>query len=123
MKELPIRVQLRRAKGWRMPANTVKVDRTSKWGNPFQVWHDDSEGQWRVTHGSCHWSVPNKVDGLSLAVEKYSEHMAKLYDVEAFGKATALLELRQELGGKNLACWCEAGKPCHADVLLRFANP
>jgi len=31
----PIRVQLSRKKGWRMPANTVKVDRTTKWGNPF----------------------------------------------------------------------------------------
>ena len=29
------RVQLKRERGWRMPANTVKVDRTSKFGNPF----------------------------------------------------------------------------------------
>ena len=33
----PQRVQLRRSKGWRMPPNTVKVDRTTKWGNPFKV--------------------------------------------------------------------------------------
>src|SRR5262245_55978272 len=33
----PRRVQLRRAKGWRMPANTVKVDRTTLFGNPFSV--------------------------------------------------------------------------------------
>jgi Domain of unknown function (DUF4326) len=31
------RIQLSRTKGWRMPANTVKVDRTTKWGNPFVV--------------------------------------------------------------------------------------
>ena len=31
----PIRVQLRRTKGWKMPENTVKADRTTKWGNPF----------------------------------------------------------------------------------------
>jgi hypothetical protein len=30
-------VQLRRAKGWRMPPNTVKVDRTTLFGNPFSV--------------------------------------------------------------------------------------
>ena len=30
-------MQLRRAKGWRMPANTVKVDRTTLFGNPFSV--------------------------------------------------------------------------------------
>jgi Domain of unknown function (DUF4326) len=33
----PIRVQLSRKKGWRMPANTVNVARPSKWGNPFVV--------------------------------------------------------------------------------------
>ena len=33
----PIRVQLRRTKGWRMPVNTVTVARPTKWGNPFMV--------------------------------------------------------------------------------------
>lgn len=33
----PVRVQLRRLKGWRMPENTVKVCRPSKWGNPWKV--------------------------------------------------------------------------------------
>ena len=32
----PTRIQLRRTKGWRMPENTVKVDRTTRWGNPFK---------------------------------------------------------------------------------------
>jgi hypothetical protein len=35
--QAPRRVQLRRAKGWRMPANTVKVDRTTLFGNPFSI--------------------------------------------------------------------------------------
>ncbi len=34
---MPDRIQLKRVKGWRMPENTVKVDRTTKWGNPFTV--------------------------------------------------------------------------------------
>ena len=28
----------------------------------------------------------------------------------------------QDLRGKNLACWCKLGDPCHADVLLEIAN-
>ena len=32
-----------------------------------------------------------------------------------------LLEVR-ELRGKDLACWCKEGNPCHADVLLELAN-
>lgn len=31
-------------------------------------------------------------------------------------------DIRLELRGKNLACWCRAGAPCHADVLLEIAN-
>ena len=34
-------------------------------------------------------------------------------------RTSALLD---ELRGKNLACWCKAGTPCHADVLLKLAN-
>lgn len=32
----PQRIQLSRARGWRMPADTRKVDRTTRWGNPFR---------------------------------------------------------------------------------------
>ena len=28
----------------------------------------------------------------------------------------------QILHGRNLACWCKEGEPCHADVLLELAN-
>ncbi|MDD5006684.1 MAG: DUF4326 domain-containing protein, partial [Candidatus Omnitrophica bacterium] len=33
----PYRVRLSREKGWRMPENTVKVDRSTHLGNPFIV--------------------------------------------------------------------------------------
>lgn len=28
----------------------------------------------------------------------------------------------KELRGKNLACWCREGAPCHADALIEMAN-
>jgi Domain of unknown function (DUF4326) len=31
--------------------------------------------------------------------------------------------IRQELGGRDLACWCSLDRPCHADILLELANP
>jgi hypothetical protein len=39
----PRRIQQRRRKGWRMPANTVSVARPSKWGNPYSVETYDRE--------------------------------------------------------------------------------
>lgn len=33
-------------------------------------------------------------------------------------------DIRAELAGHDLACWCPLdGQPCHADVLLELANP
>lgn len=31
-------------------------------------------------------------------------------------------EVKDELRGCNLACFCKLDEPCHADVLLRLAN-
>jgi hypothetical protein len=36
----PTRVQLSRRKGWRMPENTVKVDRSTRYGNDFVMAHE-----------------------------------------------------------------------------------
>ncbi|MGI8723190.1 MAG: DUF4326 domain-containing protein [Geodermatophilaceae bacterium] len=33
----PARIQLRRTRGWRMPADTVRVARPSRWGNPYKI--------------------------------------------------------------------------------------
>ena len=88
----PTRVQRRRAKGWRMPANTIYVGRPTKWGNNFVV---------------------GKNGTALAAVHHYRKHMAA-----AAVKALAQRELR----GKNLACFCRLDQPCHADVLLEIAN-
>lgn len=31
-------------------------------------------------------------------------------------------DVRAELAGRDLACWCPLDQPCHADVLLELAN-
>ena len=44
---MPVRVQRRRAKGWKMPANTVYVGRPSAFGNPFVgQWAAESFKMW-----------------------------------------------------------------------------
>ena len=32
-------------------------------------------------------------------------------------------DIRRELAGKDLVCWCNPFDPCHADTLLDLANP
>ena len=105
---MPERIQLSRAKGWRMPPNTVKVDRSTKWGNPFIVSVDGTQAQ-------CVQWLEMLLGGLT--------HMGSRsgYKVLLAYSETVAKDIG-ELRGKNLACWCRAGTPCHADVLLRLAN-
>ncbi|MDQ6627829.1 MAG: DUF4326 domain-containing protein, partial [Pseudomonadota bacterium] len=35
----------------------------------------------------------------------------------------AAAAIRSALAGRDLACWCAPGSPCHAELLLRIANP
>lgn len=35
--ETPVRIQLRRTKGWKKPEGAIRVSRPTKWGNPFPV--------------------------------------------------------------------------------------
>lgn len=118
----PRRVQLARTKGWRMPENTVKVTRPGPWGNPFVAWYGaDAFGvdRWHVSHGSCHWQAESKEAATALAVQKH-EHWLRSWLAD---QIVAPHHVLHELRGKNLACWCALGTPCHADTLLRYANP
>lgn len=103
----PVRIQLSRKKGWRLPPNTVKVARPAAWGNPFRVGSIDQQtGE----------SILDRAHAVRLFRERWFEGDDPAWkDVM---RDAAIDELR----GKNLACWCPLDKPCHADVLLEIAN-
>jgi len=110
----PVRVQLRRSKGWQMPENTVVVSRPGPLGNPFVV---GKHG----TRAECVKSFRILMSGfvcLSIDREMSDEQVAYL---------KRLAGLLPGLRGKNLACWCPLPKPgepdcCHAACLLEIAN-
>lgn len=96
------RIQLKRSKGWKMPANALKVDRTTRWGNPFTITECGSAAIAVASHGR--WirgeiAAPGGADPPTAAA------------------------IRAALAGHDLACWCPANGPCHADLLLTIANP
>ena len=91
----PQRVQLKRSAGWKMPANTLKVDRTTRWGNPFHA----------VTPADR-----------PAAVARYRRWIFQA------GQKSLRTEAKRCLRGAQLACWCPLDGPCHADILLRIAN-
>lgn len=94
----PQRLQRQRTRGAKLPQGTVCVTRPTKWGNGF-------------IKGS-----PG-IETAAEAVRLYVEWLANTPEGVNVRKAA-----RQELRGRNLACWCSPGSPCHADVLIEIAN-
>lgn len=110
-------IQLRRVRGWRLPADAVVVTRPTLWGNPYVV-----------------------VPGLSTAEQAVAAYARDLADARAgslseravrrwetwsrYGASAPFLILARigELRGRPLACWCPPGGPCHAHVLHHLAR-
>ncbi len=107
----PARVQRKRTRGWRMPDGVVYVGRPTKWGNPYRV------TLYRFAHAD---GSPAPFDPKA-AVEMARRDYLHALGVGLLGVTEE--DIRRELRGKTLACWCPLDAPwCHADELLRIAN-
>ena len=71
----------------------VRIDRKTKWGNPFEIGKDGTRS------------------------EVIGKHRTWITE----GEGRYLLKDLHELKGKTLACWC-APLACHGDVLMELAN-
>jgi hypothetical protein len=108
MDDAPRRIQRSRAKGWRMPEGAIYVGRGSVYGNPFVVGADG-------TAADCARLYRLLLGGLvclSCAATPAAQEAARRSALDHIG----------QLRGRDLACWCRRGQPCHADVLLDLAN-
>ena len=106
---LPVRIQRRRTRGWKMPAHAKYVGRGSLYGNPFRVARSSRE-----LEAGGELIVASAAE----AVERFREWIRRTSE----GRFVAGCAARN-LWGLDLACWCPADQPCHADVLLEIANP
>ncbi len=118
----PKRIQMTRQRPWRADnPDAVRVDRATKWGNPFAVEVLGRDHEARID-GMRFWVE----DGLGVEFFRKRHHAAE-YAVECFrsdliaGRLVQMADL-EPLRGLDLACWCPPSEPCHADVLLELAN-
>lgn len=120
----PVRLQISRRKGFDLQALSkavnglpaVNVARPGPWGNPVTK-QDFLDLQAILANA-----------GRDPLKGTWQEHAVKCFDgwiggeIPELGKPPTVAEIRSSLRGKNLACWCPPGSPCHADVLLALAN-
>lgn len=83
-------------KGFRakLPPNTKLVARPTRWSNPFRIGIEARD------HG----------------------HAQALFRRYLKGRPELVAAAKQELKGRNLACYCDLDEPCHADVWLEIVN-
>jgi hypothetical protein len=117
----PQRIAFQRVKGFDLqgvsralnglPAKMVT--RPGKWGNPFVI------ADIARRFGLADDAAQDKAVALC---GQWLE--GSLDPVLGPGRAPPpVAEMIAELGGHNLACWCKPGQACHAEVLIRLANP
>lgn len=112
---IPKRIRRSRKRGWRMPKNTIYVGRPTKFGNPYYV-----NPVMRLGDPDPLYAVFGP-EGRQIGQAYYDQKDAAQYAVELFAEMVNGEDF-SEIQGKNLACWCVCGEPCHADVLLKLAN-
>lgn len=95
------RFQRSRKKGERLPDGVVCVTRPGKWGNPY-----------------------NLASEFRLVLESIDQGKFSPAELERpiLFHMKRILDDIEELRGKDLACFCPLDKPCHAEVLIEFAN-
>ncbi len=136
---MPIRIQRKRTKGWQMPEGAIYVGRPSKWGNPFDF--RSSDNCWNALAFGCRADAKGRREASVVAFRQWiADPRGRVKEIDfavvmeckgktmelgpraKAGVSPSIDEIRKELRGKNLACWCRLDQPCHADVLLELAN-
>ena len=112
----PARIVLSRRAGFDLQAvsqalnglSAQSVARPGSWGNPFTIAEVMAE---------------TGLDKDAAQAEAVARHGRWIRgEIDAGRPPPAREKIRAELGGRNLACWCRAGSPCHVDTLLQLAN-
>lgn len=119
----PRRIQLSRKRGWKKPEGAVVCSRPGRWGNPHTL--SAERGRPECAHFSD--AVLARI-----AVNRFAA------DIRTGRSALTSEDVRRELRGKDLCCWCRLcpahkdGRPwdvecadcapCHVDALLAIAQ-
>lgn len=112
----PVRIVLSRRAGFDLQAVSHAINglpaqsvaRPGPWGNPFTIDAVMTE------------TGLGKDAAQAEAVARHGRWMRG--EIEADRPRPNRGEIRAALAGKNLACWCREGSPCHVDTLLALAN-
>ena len=110
----PVRLQLRRTKGYNLQSlsrsvnglSAINCARPSRWGNCYKIGDTDI----MMNDGTLLPKIRDAAD----AIAPHREMLLHNFQIWP--------DLLAPLRGHNLACWCAPDAPCHADTLLELAQ-
>ena len=115
----PQRMQLSRKAGYNLQAASEalnglparRITRPGPWGNPFTI--EETAKRYKLDRDAAQ----------AKAVALCGEWLKGTLDKKlSRGDPPSRADIRENLAGHNLACWCKPGTPCHADILIELAN-
>lgn len=114
----PQRMQLSRKAGFNLQAASKalnglpakRIPRPGRWGNPFTI--EEIAREYGLDRDAA------QARAVALCGQWLRGELDKKMSP---GPPPCRAEIRAELAGYNLACWCKPGTPCHADVLIELA--
>lgn len=99
---MPKRIQRKRTRGFRLPPNTVCINRPGRFGNPFKIgdtYRDDNNQTQIITREVC----------------------LELFRVHAKAKLAADPHWLDPIRDADyIACFCPETEPCHGDIYLEL---
>ena len=125
---MPERIQRTRKKGGYKGQKPIYVGRPTKWGNPLKLMGGMIYiyAPYRRTVFNPWVFLRHAPGGIHDVVDLFEKllHYKHFSDPDLIHWANHFQKLDlTELRGKNLSCWCRLYTPCHADILLKYANP
>jgi hypothetical protein len=87
----------------KLPEGSKLVGRPTRWGNPYDINED------RTAAEAVKLFRDDLLAGTLRTGKKRQWHIT-------------VFDVRRELKGFDLACYCDLDAPCHADVLIEIAN-
>lgn len=124
----PRRIQRRRIKGWRAadhctnPLGYAYVGRGTRFGNPWVVVQTPRGWAASWTEGARKPTPPAEKRWVACD-SRYGAHEAAVYLYAEWiaDQPKLLAAIREQLGGRDVLCWCPPELPCHGDVHLAVA--
>ena len=111
---MPIGIQRKRTKGWRMPTGAVSVTRPGRYGNPFRVGIFGTAAECVDAFDLCISEFPVPQD----RIERWRTAGGNVTDLIGLASGVYLKDIR----GRDLACFCGLDQPCHRNPLMQRAN-